>query len=150
MYISPLPLLKRAVMIDHLTSHNLYKVNLDSSSNSLQIIPSRVMTACISKSAANLFVWPRRFTHLNKASIKHLADLTSSIVVTSSPNTLPFSSVCVEAKMTRQPHREPRSHSTTAWFRLLDVEEINIPHFVFEERGVEGGHIGNQYPHNKC
>lgn len=40
------------------------------------------------------------------------------MVITPSSSTLPFCSVCVEAKMTRQPHREPRSHSTTAGFRL--------------------------------
>lgn len=105
-------------MIGHLISHNLYKVGLDSSSNSLQMIPSRVMTAGISNSAASLFLWHRRFAHLNEASVKHLADITSCTVVTSSPIMLPFCSVCVEAKMTRQPHREPLSHSTAAGFRL--------------------------------
>lgn len=76
------------------------------------------MTAGTSKSAASLLIWHRRFAHLNEASIKHLADITSGMVITPSSCTLPFCSICVEAKMTRQPHREPRSHSTTAGFRL--------------------------------
>lgn len=105
------------VMIGHFTSHNLYKVSLDSSSNNFQIIPSRVITAGTSTSVANPFVWHRRFAHLTEAFVKRLADIASSMVVTSSPNTLPFCSVCIEAKMTRQPNREPRLHSTTAGFR---------------------------------
>lgn len=58
------------IMIGHLTSHNLYKVNLDSPSKDLQVTPSRAMTAGTSKSAADLSIWHRRFAHLNEASTK--------------------------------------------------------------------------------
>ena len=105
-------------MIGHLTPHNLYKVSFDSSVHDFQISHSRAMTAGKSKSVACLSIWHRRFDHLNEASIKHLVDITSGMVITPSFSTLPFYSICVEAKMTRQPHRQPRSHSTTAGFRL--------------------------------
>lgn len=42
------------IMMGHLTSHNLYKVNLDNPSKDLQVIPFRAMTAGTSKSTANL------------------------------------------------------------------------------------------------
>ena len=41
-------------------------------------MPQRAMTASTSKSTADLFVWHRRFAHLNEASIKQLANYTSS------------------------------------------------------------------------
>ncbi len=106
------------IMIGHLTPYNLYKVSLDSSANNFRTISFRAMTAGTSKSAASLSIWHRRFAHFNEASIKHLADITSGMVITPSSSRLPFCSICVEAKMTRQPHREPCSHSTTAGFCL--------------------------------
>ncbi len=106
------------IMIGHLIPQNLYKVSFDSSVNDFQIIHSRTMTEGKSKSVTCLSIWHRRFAHFNKASIKHLIDITSGMVITTSFNTLPLYSICVEAKMTIQPHWEPRSHSTTVGFRL--------------------------------
>lgn len=93
-----------SIMISHLTPHNLYKVSLSRSKNNLPSTFSWAMTASTSKLAANLSIWHRRFAHLNKTSIKHLREITSKMIITLSSTTLPFCSVCVEAKMTRQPH----------------------------------------------
>ena len=106
------------IMIGHPTPHNLYKVSFDISVNGFQIIHSRAMTAGKSKLVACLSIWHRRFAHLNEASIKHLVDITSGMLITPSFSKLSFYIICVEAKKTRQPHREPCSHSTTTGFRL--------------------------------
>ena len=95
------------IMSGHLTAHNLYKVDLEDATTNFVTISQRAMTANTSKSAADLLVWHRRFAHLNEASIKELVTITSGMVISPSTNKLPFCSVCVEAKITRQPHRQP-------------------------------------------
>ena len=106
------------IMSGHLTAHNLYKVDLEDAATNFVTISQRAMTANTSKSVADLLVWHRHFAHLNEASIKELVTITSGMVISPSTNKLPFCSVCVEAKITRQPHRQPRTHTTIPGFRL--------------------------------
>ncbi len=99
-------------MVGCLTSHNFYKVDLFEASNKVSAQPAyteidfcRAMTASISKSATDLFTWHCRLAHLNEASVKRLSTMVIGMkIVQSSDKTLPLYKVCIEAKMTRQPH----------------------------------------------
>lgn len=106
------------IIINHSTSHNLYKVSLNNSSNNLLIIFSQTMTAGTSKSATNLSVWHQRFAHLNKTSNQHLVDITSGMIITFSFNKLLFRGIYIEAKIKRQQYQQPCLYSITAGFHL--------------------------------
>lgn len=69
----------------------------------------------LSNSAADLSVWHRGITHLNKAAIKQLAKITSEMTLTPSSSTLLFCSVCVEDKITRQ---------TPLYYRWIPVARL--------------------------
>lgn len=105
------------IMFGHLIAYNLYKVYLEEPTN-LVTISHQAMRARTFKSAANLSVWHRQLAHLNKAAIKQLTKITLGMKITPSSNILSFCIVCVQAKITRQPHQDPQSHSTTAGFQL--------------------------------
>ena len=113
-------------MVGRLTPHNLYKVDLFEASNKVSAQPayteidfSRAMTAGTSKSATDLFTWHRRLAHLNEASVKRLSTMATGMeIVQSSDKKPPLCTVCIEAKMTRQPHRDTRPHSSQPGFRL--------------------------------
>ena len=114
------------IMVGRLTPHNLYKVDLFEASNKVSAQPayteidfSRAMTAGTSKSATDLSTWHRRLAHLNEASVKRLSTMVTGMeIVQSSDKTPPLCKVCIEAKMTRQPHRDARTHSSQPGFRL--------------------------------
>ena len=106
------------IMSGYLTAHNLYKVDLEEAATNFVMISQRAMTANTSKSAADLLIWHCCFAHLNEVSINQLATITSGMVISPFTNKLPFCSVCVKAKITRQPHRQPRMHTKIPGFRL--------------------------------
>ena len=111
------------IMIGHLTPHNLYKVDLLEAIEEVTIPTdiefSRAMTAGTSKSAADLATWHRRLAHLNEASVKRLSTMVTGMDILQSQDKTPsLCTVCVEAKMTRQPHRDARPHSSQPGFRL--------------------------------
>ena len=110
----------RALVIisGHLTANNLYKFDLEEAATNSVIISQRAMTPNTSKSVADLIIWHRRFAHLNEVSIKQLVNITSGIVISTFTNKLPFCIVCVKAKITRQPHRQPRTHKKFPGFWL--------------------------------
>ncbi len=71
-----------------------------------------------SKSRVDLFLYYQPFAHPNKTSIKYLIKITSSIIITLSCSLFLFCSVCLKAKMTKQPHWKPCSYSTSIGFLL--------------------------------
>ena len=128
------------IMVGRLTPHNLYKVDLFEASNKVSAQPayteidfSRAMTAGTSKSATDLFTWHRRVTHLNAGSVKRLSTMATGMeIVQSSDKKPPLCTVCIEVKMTCQPHQDTKPHSSQPGFCLYaDVggEDRLIPHF---------------------
>ncbi len=97
--------------------NNLYSVNLDI----LPALQDGKTWAYISKQSTqvDLLTWHRRFGHLNKASVRHLPDMTKGIDIGfhKTPK-LPFCEPCIKGTMTRQPHREPRVRITRPRYRI--------------------------------
>ncbi len=113
-------------MVSRLNPHNLYKVDSFEAANKIsaqtaftEIYFSRAMIAGTSKSATDLFPWHRQLAHLNEASVKLLSTMVTGMeIVQSQDKTPPLCTVCVEAKMTLQPHRDARPHSSQPGFSL--------------------------------
>ncbi len=115
-----------AIMVGRLTPHNLYKVEIFEAANKVNAIPasteidfSRAMTAGKSKSDTDLFTWHCRLAHLNEALIKQLSTLITGMEIVQSQNNMSsLLSVGIEAKMTRQLHRDARPHLSQPDFCL--------------------------------
>ena len=113
-------------MVGRLTPNNLYKVEISEAANKISTTPAstainfnRAMTIGTSKSALDLFTWHRWLAHLNEALVKRLSTMVMGMkIVQSQNNTLFLCSVCIEAKITRQSHRDVRPHSSQPGFRL--------------------------------
>ena len=107
------------IMTGQLNRHNLYRVNLDIDRS---LPSSHAMTAATSQSPADIITWHRRFAHLNKTHLKRLPSMTSGMRILAEPAELPFCTVCVESKMTRQPHRDTHTPSDIPGYRIhVDV-----------------------------
>lgn len=76
------------------------------------------MIAGISKLTVNLSIWHWRFAHVKKASIKQLVYITLGMIIAPSLTMLLFCMVYVKTKMTKPPHQNPWSYSTTTRFCL--------------------------------
>ena len=109
------------IITSQLNRHNLYHVNLDTDSS----LPSQLahtMNATISQSPADIATWHRRFTLLNQTYLKRLLSMTSGMKIFTESAVLPFCTVCVESKMTRQPHRDAYTPSDIPGYRIhVDV-----------------------------
>ena len=109
------------IMIGQPNRHNLYHVNLDADSS----LPSQLahaMTATISQSPADIATWHRRFVHLNQIYLKRLPSMTSGMKILTESADLLFCTVCVESKMTRQPHRDAYTPSDIPGYQInVDV-----------------------------
>ena len=76
-------------MIGRLTLHNLYKVKISEALGKISARPvlsteisiSHAMTACTSKSAADLFTWYYQLAYRNEASVKQLSTMVSGIKI---------------------------------------------------------------------
>lgn len=111
----------RAIMTGQLDTHNLYRVNTGNSIL-VTIPPTCAITAATSPSPTDLTTWHRRFAHLNGTYLKRLPDMTSGMKILAGAEDLSACTVCVQAKMTRQPHRDPHIPSEIPGFRIhLDV-----------------------------
>lgn len=110
-----------AIMTGRLNRHHLYHVNL-SADSSLPSQLSHAMTATTSNSPADIATWHRRFAHLNQTYLKRLPSMTSGMKILTESADLPFCTVCVESKMTRQPHRDAHTPSDIPGYRIhVDV-----------------------------
>ncbi len=69
------------------------------------------MTAIISQSPADIATWHRRFAHLNQISLKRLPSMTSGMKILAESEDLPFCTVFVESKITKQPYRDAHTPS---------------------------------------
>ena len=90
--------------------HNLYHDNLDSESS----LPSQLahaMTATISQFPADIVTWHCRFAHLNQTYLKRVPSMTFGMKIHAESADLPFCTVCVESKMTKQPHCDAHTPS---------------------------------------
>lgn len=105
------------IMTGQPNHHNLYPVNLGADA-SLVLPLTHAMTATTSQSPADIATWHRCFTHLDQTYLKHLPSLTSGMKTVAESADLPFCTVCVESKMTRQPH--PNAHTPS------DIPEYHI------------------------
>ena len=110
-----------AIMTGQLDSQNPFRVNI--SNNALIPTPLvRAMTAATSLSPTDLATWHRRFAHLNSTYLKRLPDMTSGMKILAGSEDLSSCTICVQSKMTRQPHRDPHIPSEIPGFRIhLDV-----------------------------
>ncbi len=97
-------------MIDYLTFHNFYKVDLLKTSNKVSAQPtyikidfSHIMIVDILKLATDLFTWHCQLAYLNKILVKQLFTMVTGMeIVYSSDKILPLCKMCIEAKMTCQ------------------------------------------------
>ncbi len=69
------------------------------------------MTATISQSPSHIATWHRRFANLNQTYLKPLPSMTSGMKILAESADLPFCTVYVESKMTRQPHCDAHTPS---------------------------------------
>lgn len=112
---------KAVVMKGQPNRHNLYHVNLGADSSLLSPL-THAMTATTSQSPADITTWHRRFAHLNQTFLKRLPSMTSGMKILTESADLPFCTVCVESKMTRQPHRDAHTPSDIPGYRIhVDV-----------------------------
>ena len=110
------------IMTGQLNRHNLYHVNLDAESS----LPSQLayaMTATISQSPSDITILHHRFANLNQTYLKRLLSMTSDMKILAESADLPFYTVCVEFKMTRQSHRNAHTPSDIPGYCIhMDVE----------------------------
>ncbi len=108
-------------MIGQLNRHNLYHINLDADSS----LPSQLAHAIIattSQTSAEIATWHRRFVHLNQTYLKRLPSMISGMKILAEFTDLPFCTVCVEYKMTRQLHRDAHTPSDIPGYQIhVDV-----------------------------
>ena len=80
------------------------------------------MTTNISQSPSDIAIWHRRFANLNQTYLKRLPSMTSGMKILAESADLPFCTVFVESKMTRQPHRDAHTPSDIPGYPIhLDV-----------------------------
>lgn len=80
------------------------------------------MTTTTSQSPADIATWHRRFAHLNQTYLERLPSMTSGIKIFAESADLLFCTVCVEFRMTRQPHFDAHKPSDIPGYRIhVDV-----------------------------
>lgn len=108
------------IMTDQLDTHNLYYT--------ISILSTYTMTAATSLTSTNLTIWHCRFAYLNTMYLKRLPDITSGMKIFARAKNLSSCTVCIQAKITRQSHRDPYISSEIPGFCIyLDVgRSVNI------------------------
>lgn len=103
------------IMIGQFDTHSLYRVNI-SNNVLVTIFSACAMTAPTSLLPTNLALWHCRFAHLNSTYLKRLLDMTSGMKIFAGAKNLSSCTVCIQAKIIKQPHRDPHIPSEIPGF----------------------------------
>ena len=106
---------KTTIMIGKLDTHKIYCVNI-SSNELVSILLSCAMTAVIFLLPTDLTIWQHRFANLNRMNLKHVPDMTQGIKILVGAKDLSSCTICIPAKMTKEPHRDPNISSEIPGF----------------------------------